>query len=660
MSEEQEVAGVDEPSQPSAFERERTAAAADQTETPADWTSPDEQLRETRGGSDTRYAGRFRKLLEHDATDGLLTDAGVDEYEELVEGIKRSDGAVLDAISRANEGAEGPERRWINPRAANAGTMKGAHPSVIGDTRPEAEEVAPRMELTAPPAVDSPAGAAELVEAYLFAVCRDVAFRDYGTGERTDRLADFEPIPGDAVELMTGGRTESVTEWAADRLQATLETAADRSDDHEDVAALMTDLGVATNADGRVTPAVLFRGDSRRESPTSGSVGPYHSQFLLQRLYPLFPSGCAPYVADLTGVTELDLDALAIERHVPIANRREFGVTFDDYVSMQNGEIPHDYREDDFEDDEGRYPYIGRDMGTHVHTDGPYQEYYRAATVLTFWDFPRTPLSPYTTSASPNEADGATFGPVDAFSLVGAVSYEAFKAAWTQKWRSFRRLRPEAMAGLVELDRNRSTDRIDEVPLDDTVDAAAPQDVIEVVERYNDQQRAYRFLSADATADTALLGQMYPEGSPTHPAYPSGHATMAGAGVTVLKAIFDETAPITDTGMRPVGIDPEDPTSHVFIDRGVHADPAVSEMTVGTELDKLASNIAHARMFGGVHYRTDGERGIRLGEQVAIRFLQDHLRSYPEGDFGGSFKLTLRDGQRVRITPTGVETIEAD
>ena len=276
-----------------------------------------------------------------------------------------------------------------------------------------------------------------------------------------------------------------------------------------------------------------------------------------------------------------------------------------------------------------------------------------------FWDFDRTPQSPYTGGESPNEADGVTFGPVDAFALVGAVSYEAFKAAWAQKWRSFRRLRPEAMAGLLELKRDRSTDRIDGVPVDDTLGERAPQDVIRVVERYNDRQRAYNFLPSNADADTALLGQLYPEGSPTHPAYPSGHATMAGAGVTVLKAIFDDTQPITATGMRPVGIDPEDPTGHVFLDRGVHADPAVSEMTVGSELDKLASNIAHARMFGGVHFRTDGERGIRLGEQVALRFLQDHLRSYPESDFDGAFELTTRDGQRVKITATDVETVDS-
>ena len=32
----------------------------------------------------------------------------------------------------------------------------------------------------------------------------------------------------------------------------------------------------------------------------------------------------------------------------------------------------------------------------------------------------------------------------------------------------------------------------------------------------------------------------YPEGCPTHPAYPSGHASFIGACITVLKAYFNE------------------------------------------------------------------------------------------------------------------------
>ena len=43
---------------------------------------------------------------------------------------------------------------------------------------------------------------------------------------------------------------------------------------------------------------------------------------------------------------------------------------------------------------------------------------------------------------------------------------------------------------------------------------------------------------------TYLLSQAFPEGSPAHPAYPTGHGTVAGACITVLKFFFDGGAAI--------------------------------------------------------------------------------------------------------------------
>ncbi len=43
-----------------------------------------------------------------------------------------------------------------------------------------------------------------------------------------------------------------------------------------------------------------------------------------------------------------------------------------------------------------------------------------------------------------------------------------------------------------------------------------------------------------------LLPQVYPEGSPLHPSYGAGHASVAGACVTMMKALFDESYVIED------------------------------------------------------------------------------------------------------------------
>ncbi len=38
--------------------------------------------------------------------------------------------------------------------------------------------------------------------------------------------------------------------------------------------------------------------------------------------------------------------------------------------------------------------------------------------------------------------------------------------------------------------------------------------------------------------DTVTASSTYPEASPVHPSYPAGHPTVAGAGITLLKAVY--------------------------------------------------------------------------------------------------------------------------
>ena len=70
-------------------------------------------------------------------------------------------------------------------------------------------------------------------------------------------------------------------------------------------------------------------------------------------------------------------------------------------------------------------------------------------------------------------------------------------------------------------------------------------------------------------------------------------------------------------------------------------------LTVGDELNKLASNIAIGRDAAGVHWRSDGIEGLNLGEAVAIHLLQDLRRCYNENFTGFSF--TRFDGTTMTI-----------
>jgi len=75
------------------------------------------------------------------------------------------------------------------------------------------------------------------------------------------------------------------------------------------------------------------------------------------------------------------------------------------------------------------------------------------------------------------------------------------------------------------------------------------------------------------------------------------------------------------------------------------ADPG---LTIGGEIDKLASNIAFGRNFAGIHWRSEVEWGMRLGEAVAISLLQDQSNNYPGENFDG-FMITKFDGTMVIV-----------
>jgi hypothetical protein len=120
---------------------------------------------------------------------------------------------------------------------------------------------------------------------------------------------------------------------------------------------------------------------------------------------------------------------------------------------------------------------------------------------------------------------------------------------------------------------------------------------------------------------TYLLSQAFTEGSPTHPSYGAGHATVAGACVTILKAFFDEDAQIRNP------VQPNDTGTRLEDYRG----PARNNLTVRGELNKLAANIAIGRNMAGVHYRTDYTESLKLGEKIASGILEEqHITSYNE------------------------------
>ena len=347
----------------------------------------------------------------------------------------------------------------------------------------------------------------------------------------------------------------------------------------------------APKAGGAVTPATLFRG------LTPGDLqGPLLSQYFYQ---------------------DCNFGANKIEQKirttVPGVN---YMTDFATWLAVQRGIN----QPADIFDPVPRYMRNARDIGQWVHIDVLFQGYFHAFLVLAGAGAPFDDGNPY--NNNPSQMGFGTFGGPHIATLLCEVSTRALKAVWFQKWFVHRRLRPEVHAARVHR----------------TLFAGAGYPVhAEILNSFNSASRLGGFMPPG----NALLPMAFPEGSPTHPAYGAGHATVAGACVTILKAWFNETTRLVDIGLSPV--EPSDDGLALVPYTGSDA----GDLTVGGELNKIASNVANGRNMAGVHWRTDANESLKLGVQIAIGILRDQRACYNEV-FNG-FSLTKFDGTTITV-----------
>ncbi|MGB4860368.1 MAG: vanadium-dependent haloperoxidase [Dokdonella sp.] len=332
-----------------------------------------------------------------------------------------------------------------------------------------------------------------------------------------------------------------------------------------------------------VTSGSVFRGDSPGDR-----IGPYISQFLYQHI-PYGPSRIPQaYSVALSG--------------------QKFMTVYADWLAIQNGAEPPDALQID---PTVRYMRNGRDLTSYVHTDYSFQAYLNAALILLdHGDDALMVANPYNTSST--QSGFVQFGTPHVVDMVSRAGLSALKAAWFQKWCMHRRLRPEEMAG-----------RVHNMKIGN---ANYP-----IHQKLLDSSSLSRLFADNGSY---LLPLAYTEGSPTHPAYPAGHATIAGACVTILKAFFNPDYVLPS---------PMIPTAD-----GRALDPYIGPaLTINDELNKLAANIAIGRDTAGVHWRSDGVEGMRLGEKVAIAMLENYKDTYNEA-FAG-FSIRKFDGTDVVV-----------
>jgi hypothetical protein len=367
---------------------------------------------------------------------------------------------------------------------------------------------------------------------------------------------------------------------------------------HPDAAAACADLNrfgadfKGPKINGKVTPKTLFR-----DTLPGCLNGPYMSQFM----YLSTPFG-AEYVERKLKTVHPDTDHLT---------------DYDNWLATQNGDLVESFAGQ--LDPQRRYVRNGRDIAMWVHMDILFQAYFNACLILialpndditaSGLGCTLNPGNPYLDNI--NQAGFGTFGAPAIKGSMCEVAVRALKATWHKKWQVNRRLRPEEWGGLVHNQKvhNRYPGVLDARQL------SSP-----VLDRVHDKFGSY------------LMPMAFPEGCPTHPSYTAGHATVAGACITILKALFDENFRI----LNPV----------VPADDGLSLEPYFgAPLTVGGELNKLASNISTGRNIAGVHWRSDARESMKLGETLALDILRDQKSCYNELFSGFSF--TKFDGTRV-------------
>ncbi len=324
------------------------------------------------------------------------------------------------------------------------------------------------------------------------------------------------------------------------------------------------------DGNGTVTPNLLFRGTFPGDT-----VGPYMSQCMITPTAlgnQVLPQQMATYTAG----TDFMTDPITFQQ---VQNGISTGLTLQTDSNLV-------------------YMHNGRNLASWTHNDVLYQGYFVAMLVLNTINCPLNPGTPYIGSKTQNGF--STFGGPDFAATVGEVAARALNKVWFQKWLVHLTHRPESGGAVLR-------QNILGNPIDARVNnnALNSQAVAQTFSKFGDY----------------FLPQAFPEGSPTHPSYPTGHGTVAGACITILKFFFDGSF------VWPSPMVPTSDGSALVPYTGGDA----GQITVNGELNKLAHNVSYGHgIHAGIHWRTDTEWSITLGEAMALSFLQDRAMTYNE------------------------------
>lgn len=342
----------------------------------------------------------------------------------------------------------------------------------------------------------------------------------------------------------------------------------------------------------------LFRGNSQGDL-----IGPYISQFFY------YESAVGNYILDQKYF-------LLPNNGDQLRTDYDFGKTEEYFRDLWNGVPKSSNLQLNF-----RYLRTIRDLAIYINRDQIWQPFFVTATILLNRG---VPTGFYTSN---RRTDGGRFinlGVVDLYTLMMKAVKLAMNATWVWKWCQLKQ-RPEELAYQVHISK-----LYPDLSLDFPNFLMNSPILTKIFEKHGKY----------------LMPLAYSNGSPCHPSYPAGHATIAGAMSTILKAWFN-----CDSMMTSV-IASEDGQSLLFYKgwyETITRNNSILDkmyLNIGHELDKMASNCSYSRCMAGIHYRSDCESGILLGEKVAIELLKDEVLKY---DDNIAFQFRKRNGEVVKI-----------
>ncbi|PXF43005.1 Vanadium-dependent bromoperoxidase [Gracilariopsis chorda] len=557
------------------------------------------------------HIASYTKGLPHDPKTGLLIKPN--DFQTFIRALDAGDEF---SIREVPLGPQIPEPRFISgiastPKADGSPTDVRAWESMAaGNTYDLEGPDAHAVTMPPAPALDSKELVYEISESYWMALVRDVPFTRFDDDVVRDAVRSLNQTEWIRFLAKGGPLPPSLSDAQRKRLRKPF------------------------------TIDTVFRG------VTKGDLeGPYLSQFML-----IGNSGIANgnKIEDgfvQYGAHRVDQKVRAVE------DGRDYMTTFKSFVDVQNGA---DVRGREVYSDGFRFITTPRDLTTYVHFDALYQAYLNACLILLGMKVPFDKGLPFQLDDDVDKQQTfATFGGPHILSLVTEVATRALKAVRFQKYNVHRRLRPEAVGGLIEYYHNNPDSEIvaGVKPLYEALD----KDMLNRVSMHNESQnklcdgdvpRMSDFEDGESSA-TRLLPMAFPEGSPMHPSYGAGHAAVAGACVTVLKAFFDHgyelRMPDENGNMVPFAFVPTRDGQSL---KNVISEYGNKPLTVEGELNKVCSNISIGRNWAGVHYFTDYRESITLGEKIAIGILEEQKLTY-----GENFSMTvpLFDGTVYRI-----------